>query len=88
MQGLDQSRSNFSYNYTLYPSKGAFCRYMSLMYVRELEGALIRVVAFSTIVNQVINVHLAAEAVKGLILSKSINHDTKDSTTGRGVLRN
>jgi len=61
---------------------------MSLMYVRELEGALIRVVAFSTIVNQVINVHLAAEAVKGLILSKSINHDTKDSTTGRGVLRN
>lgn len=37
--------------------------------VRELEGALIRVVAYSSLINQDISVHLAAEALKGIIPS-------------------
>lgn len=37
--------------------------------VRELEGALIRVVAYSSLINQDISVHLAAEALKELIPS-------------------
>ena len=39
--------------------------------VRELEGALIRVVAFSSLMNQDISVHLAAEALKDIIPSES-----------------
>lgn len=35
--------------------------------IRELEGALIRVVAFSSLINQDISVHLAAEALKDII---------------------
>ena len=35
--------------------------------IRELEGALIRVVAYSSLVNQDITVHLAAEALKDII---------------------
>ena len=35
--------------------------------IRELEGALIRVVAYSSMVNQDITVHLAAEALKDII---------------------
>ncbi len=35
--------------------------------IRELEGALIRVVAYSSVVNQDINVHLASEALKDII---------------------
>lgn len=37
--------------------------------VRELEGALIRVVAYSSLINQDISVHLAAEALKDIIPS-------------------
>jgi chromosomal replication initiator protein len=37
--------------------------------IRELEGALIRVVAYSSLVNQDITVHLAAEALKDIIPS-------------------
>ena len=35
--------------------------------IRELEGALIRVVAYSSLINQDITVHLAAEALKDII---------------------
>jgi len=35
--------------------------------IRELEGALIRIVAYSSMINQDISVHLAAEALKDLI---------------------
>ncbi len=35
--------------------------------IRELEGALIRVVAFSSLINQDVSVHLAAEALKDII---------------------
>ncbi|HZG78230.1 MAG TPA: chromosomal replication initiator protein DnaA, partial [Paenibacillus sp.] len=35
--------------------------------IRELEGALIRVVAYSSLINQDISVHLAAEALKDII---------------------
>ena len=35
--------------------------------IRELEGALIRVVAYSSLTNQDINTHLAAEALKDII---------------------
>jgi chromosomal replication initiator protein len=37
--------------------------------IRELEGALIRVVAYSSLVNQDITVHLTAEALKDIIPS-------------------
>ena len=37
--------------------------------IRELEGALIRVVAYSSLTNQDITVHLAAEALKDIIPS-------------------
>lgn len=37
--------------------------------IRELEGALIRVVAFSSLINQDISAHLAAEALKDIIPS-------------------
>ena len=37
--------------------------------IRELEGALIRVVAYSSLVNEDITVHLAAEALKDIIPS-------------------
>lgn len=37
--------------------------------IRELEGALIRVIAFSSLINQDINVDLAAEALKNIIPS-------------------
>ncbi|RYL90891.1 chromosomal replication initiator protein DnaA [Sporolactobacillus sp. THM7-4] len=37
--------------------------------IRELEGALIRVIAFSSLINQDINVDLAAEALKDIIPS-------------------
>ncbi|TCZ75662.1 chromosomal replication initiator protein DnaA [Paenibacillus albiflavus] len=37
--------------------------------IRELEGALIRVVAYSSLTNQDISVHLAAEALKDIIPS-------------------
>lgn len=37
--------------------------------IRELEGALIRVVAYSSLVNQDITVHLASEALKSIIPS-------------------
>ncbi len=37
--------------------------------IRELEGALIRVVAYSSLVNQDISTHLAAEALKDIIPS-------------------
>ncbi|MNI13385.1 Chromosomal replication initiator protein DnaA [compost metagenome] len=37
--------------------------------IRELEGALIRVVAYSSLINQDISVHLASEALKDIIPS-------------------
>lgn len=37
--------------------------------IRELEGALIRVVAYSSLINQDISVHLAAEALKDIMPS-------------------
>jgi len=37
--------------------------------IRELEGALIRVVAYSSLINEDISVHLAAEALKDIIPS-------------------
>ena len=37
--------------------------------IRELEGALIRVVAYSSLINTDINAHLAAEALKDIIPS-------------------
>lgn len=37
--------------------------------IRKLEGALIRVVAFSTLVSQEISVELAVDALKDIILS-------------------
>ena len=37
--------------------------------IRELEGALIRVVAYSSLINQDVTVHLAAEALKDIIPS-------------------
>jgi chromosomal replication initiator protein len=37
--------------------------------IRELEGALIRVVAYSSLINQDITTHLAAEALKDIIPS-------------------
>ena len=37
--------------------------------IRELEGALIRVVAYSSLINEDITVHLAAEALKDIIPS-------------------
>ncbi|MGG1518966.1 chromosomal replication initiator protein DnaA [Paenibacillus oryzisoli] len=37
--------------------------------IRELEGALIRVVAYSSLINQDISVHLTAEALKDIIPS-------------------
>ena len=37
--------------------------------IRELEGALIRVVAYSSLVNKDINADLAAEALKDIIPS-------------------
>lgn len=38
--------------------------------IRELEGALIRVVAYSSLVNEDITTHLAAEALKDILPSK------------------
>src|SRR5699024_11364722 len=38
--------------------------------IRELEGALIRVIAYSSLVNQDIDASLAADALKDIILSK------------------
>src|SRR5690606_18551506 len=35
--------------------------------IRELEGALIRVVAYSSLINEDITAHLAAEALKDII---------------------
>jgi chromosomal replication initiator protein len=35
--------------------------------IRELEGALIRVVAYSSLINQDVSAHLAAEALKDII---------------------
>ena len=37
--------------------------------IRELEGALIRVVAYSSLTNQDVSSHLAAEALKDIIPS-------------------
>lgn len=37
--------------------------------IRELEGALIRVVAYSSLINQDVSAHLAAEALKDIIPS-------------------
>lgn len=37
--------------------------------IRELEGALIRVVAYSSLINEDVSVHLAAEALKDIIPS-------------------
>lgn len=37
--------------------------------IRELEGALIRVVAYSSLTNQDVTTHLAAEALKDIIPS-------------------
>lgn len=39
--------------------------------IRELEGALIRIVAYSSLTNREINVDLAAEALKDIISSKN-----------------
>ena len=52
--------------------------------IRELEGALIRVVAYSSLVNKDINADLAAEALKSIIPNSkpriiTIHRDSKNS---------
>ncbi|MGL4731361.1 MAG: chromosomal replication initiator protein DnaA [Clostridium sp.] len=44
--------------------------------IRELEGALIRIVAYSSLTNREINVDLAAEALKDIISSKNTRQIT------------
>ncbi|GAA0116666.1 chromosomal replication initiator protein DnaA [Clostridium senegalense] len=44
--------------------------------IRELEGALIRIVAYSSLTNREINVDLAAEALKDIISSKNARQIT------------
>lgn len=46
--------------------------------IRELEGALIRVVAYSSLTNKQINVDLAAEALKDIISNKQSKQITID----------
>lgn len=46
--------------------------------IRELEGALIRIVAFSSLTNKEISVELAAEALKDIISSKQSKQVTID----------
>lgn len=46
--------------------------------IRELEGALIRIVAFSSLTNKEISVDLAAEALKDIISSKQSKQVTID----------
>ncbi len=45
--------------------------------IRELEGALIRVIAYSSLVNEDITAHLAAQALKDIIPSgrPKVDHD-------------
>jgi chromosomal replication initiator protein len=47
--------------------------------IRELEGALIRIVAYSSLTNKEITVDLAAEALKDIISSKQSKIITIDS---------
>jgi len=44
--------------------------------IRELEGALIRIVAYSSLTNREINVDLAAEALKDIISSRNTRQIT------------
>lgn len=46
--------------------------------IRELEGALIRIVAFSSLTNKEISVDLASEALKDIISSKQTRQVTID----------
>jgi chromosomal replication initiator protein len=46
--------------------------------IRELEGALIRIVAYSSLTNKEINIDLAAEALKDIISSKQSKQITID----------
>lgn len=46
--------------------------------IRELEGALIRVSAYSSLTNREINVDLASEALKDIISNKTVKHITID----------
>ncbi|MGL4772121.1 MAG: chromosomal replication initiator protein DnaA [Clostridium sp.] len=47
--------------------------------IRELEGALIRIVAYSSLTNRDITVDLASEALKDIISKKQSKHITIDS---------
>jgi len=58
--------------------------------IRELEGALIRVVAYSSLINKDMTVHLAAEALKDIIPSSkptviTINHIQKTIAISFGL---
>lgn len=46
--------------------------------IRELEGALIRIVAFSSLTNKEISIDLASEALKDIISSKQTRQVTID----------
>jgi chromosomal replication initiator protein len=48
--------------------------------IRELEGALIRVVAYSSLTNERISVDLAQRALKGIVVNNNIEYHTKEIT--------
>ena len=60
--------------------------------IRELEGALIRVVAFSSLTNKEISVDLASEALKDIISNRNSKQITisaiQDAVAGYYNLRN
>ncbi|MCK8826836.1 chromosomal replication initiator protein DnaA [Natroniella acetigena] len=49
--------------------------------IRELEGALIRVVAYSSLINANITINLAQEALKDIVSDSSVTRKPKEITT-------
>jgi len=48
--------------------------------IRELEGALIRIVAYSSLTNERISVDLAKSALKGIVVDNNVEYHTKEIT--------